>query len=498
MKRTFVLITFVTGTSYGFVLLKSIVVAYYFGVGAELDGYYLALTLPTLFAAVIGGVLQTGFFPVFARLAADGEDESARRFRATLLAVVAGVGLLGSVALSLGSPQLSSRLAKGASEAVADATHYALAILAFTFAFNTVADYLGYSLASASRFLVAAAAPAANALVGTVFLVAWPEGRLVNLVWGTLLGALAQIAILVVAARGARILAGGWHSYAFRDSRIWTEVLRLGAWILPGVVFANIMVALPPMLAADLGDGAVSAYGYASRLNGMLVQVLVMASSSLLLARFSELASLQNSEELARLLARGFAMTVGISVLALAWVWLVGEFAVEVAFGRGSFDAGAVTQVASLWVVLTLSLVMALWGNTLAKLFQAWARPKFMSTVAFASLLAFVGGAIGLKSSFGVEGIAWAYLISQSVAAAALSWALLRRLREQAVWRQGTRQFVAVMPATGLGLMLVAAAARIAADGWPMLVAVSLASGLFGVMLLRSDSVTAWLARVYR
>lgn len=498
MKRTFVLITFVTGTSYGFVLLKSIVVAYYFGVGAELDGYYLALTVPTLFAGVLGGVLQTGFFPIFARLAAGGEHESARRFRATLLAVVAGVGLLGSVGLSLASPYLSTWLAKGASDAVVDATHYSLTILAFTFAFNAFSDYLGYSLASASLFLVAAAAPAVNALVGTVFLLAWPEGRLTNLVWGTLLGVLAQIAILVVAAHGARILAGGSRSYAFRDPRIWAEVLRLGAWILPGVVFANIMVALPPMLAADLGDGAVSAYGYASRLNGMLVQVLVMASSSLLLARFSELASLHNGEELARLLSRGFAMTVGIAVLALAWVWLVGEFAIEVAFGRGNFDTVAVTQVASLWVVLTMSLLMVLWGNTLAKLFQAWARPKFMSIVAFASLLAFVAGATLLKPTLGVEGIAWAYLVSQFVSAAALTWALLRQLREHAVWRQGTRQFFAMMPATGLGVLLVAAAARVAADGWQMLIVVSLATGLFGVMLLRSDVVTAWFSRIYR
>lgn len=498
MKRTFVLITLVTATSYGFVLLKSVVVAYYFGLGAELDAYYLALTLPTLVAGVLGGVLQTGFFPVFARLSASGDHDSARRFRATLLLGVAGVGLLGSIALSVASSPISARLAAGASDAVASATSYALAILAFTFACNAIADYLGYSLASASRFLVAAAASAVNALVGVLFLVAWPEGRLTNLVWGTLLGAFAQIAILIVAAQRAGVLASSLRSYAFRDRSIWTEVLRLGLWILPGVVFTNIVVALPPLLAADLGDGAVSAYGYASRLNSMMVQVLVVASSSLLLARFSELASLHDGTELARLLSRGFAMTVGIAVLALAWVWFVGDLAVQIAFGRGSFDAEAVTRVASLWTVLTFSLFLVLWGNTLAKLFQAWAKPKFISRVALGSLLAFVAASISLKSSLGVEGIAWAYLISQFVSAAALSCALLLRLREQGVCRQGARQFLAIIPTIALGVLLVAGAARTAAEGWYALVAVSVATALFGALLLRSDSVTAWISRVYR
>ncbi len=498
MKRTFVLITFITATSYGFVLLKSIVVAYYFGLGAELDAYYLALTLPTLLAGVLGGILQTGFFPVFARLSASGDRESARRFRATFLFGVVAVGMLGSIALSLASSPISTRLAQGASEAVVDATNYALAILAFTFASNSIADFLGYSLASASRFLVAAAAPAANALVGMVFLVAWPEGRLTNLVWGTVLGALAQIAILLIAARRAGVLARNRSSYAFRDRAVWIEVFRLGLWILPAVIFTNILVASPPLLAADLGDGAVSAYGYAWRLHSMVMQVLVMAPSLLLLARFSELASLRDGTELARLLARGFAMTIGVSALALAWVWFVGHFAVQLAFGRGRFDSEAVTRVASLWTVMSFSLFLVVWGNTLAKLFQAWASPKFMSSVAFGTLLVFVGASISLKQSLGVEGIAWAYLSSQFFAAGALSGALLRRLREENVLRQGARQFFTTIPAITLGVLLVAVAARATPDGWPALVAVSTATALFGGLLLRADSITTWFSRVYR
>lgn len=498
MKRTIVLITFVTGVSYAFVLLKSIAVAYYFGVGAELDAYYLALTLPTLFAAVLGGVLQTGFFPLFARLAANGDTESAHEFRATLLLAVAIVALAGSIGLSLASAPVSARLAKGASEVVSEATNYALGVLAFTFAGNAIADYLGYSLASASRFLVTAAAPAINAVVGIIFLVAWPEGRLTNLVWGTLLGVLAQIAMLVIAARRARILVSRVRSYAFGDRSMWAEMLSLGVWILPGVFFANILVALPPVFAADLGDGAVSAYGYASRLHGMLVHVLIMASSSMLLARFSEIVSQHDGAELAHLLARGFAMIVGISVLALAWVWFVGDFAIQAAFGRGSFDSKAVSRVATLWIVLTFALALILWGNTLAKLFQAWAKPRFLSVVAFLSLIAFVAASISLKPLLGVEGIAWGYLVSQLVSSAVLSWALLRRLYEQGVLRQGMRQLFAIMPATALGLLLVNGAAQFAADGWQALVAVSLAACLFGALLLRSDSVTAWFSRVYR
>ena len=50
--------------------------------------------------------------------------------------------------------------------------------------------------------------------------------------------------------------------------------LMLGLPLLPAMMLANSATAIVQFRAAQLGEGVVAAYGYASRLNGALAQVL--------------------------------------------------------------------------------------------------------------------------------------------------------------------------------------------------------------------------------
>jgi putative peptidoglycan lipid II flippase len=68
--------TLLVGVSFAFAavtgLLRNVVIARYFGIGADLDAYYAAFKLPDLlFTVVAGGALATAFIPVFASFLAD-------------------------------------------------------------------------------------------------------------------------------------------------------------------------------------------------------------------------------------------------------------------------------------------------------------------------------------------------------------------------------------------------------------------------------------------
>ena len=62
--------TFLVGGSFGLAavmgLLRNVIIARQFGIGADLDAYYASFKLPDLlFTVVAGGALATAFIPVF-------------------------------------------------------------------------------------------------------------------------------------------------------------------------------------------------------------------------------------------------------------------------------------------------------------------------------------------------------------------------------------------------------------------------------------------------
>ena len=44
--------------------IKLLLIARMFGVGTDLDGYYLALALPAVVQGFVSGAVQTGFLPI--------------------------------------------------------------------------------------------------------------------------------------------------------------------------------------------------------------------------------------------------------------------------------------------------------------------------------------------------------------------------------------------------------------------------------------------------
>lgn len=370
MKKQLVIIALLTAISQLAAFIKLWFTARLFGISAELDGYNLALVLPTLITGVISGALQTGLFPVRAKLATEQNTVTVEQFERSVLL---GLLLLGCSLAALAfllSPFLYPLFTSSTTEPVQAALNFVIPFAVILIIFNLPGDALGYLLALRNRYPIAAAAPIANGIVGTTLLAAWPEGGLLNLALGTVLGLTAQVAICAIGLRqtGFRL---------FRKLPSWLEMgherqemLRLGGWILPGVVFSNLLMSLPPLLIAQYGEGAVSAFGYAYRLHASVIQLIIMASSTVILAKFSELVAHNNYTEIQKILFKSAKISLFIGILSLTMVWLLGAIILEEIFS-GKFDTSAAEKVAKHWLWLTLAIPFLIQGNFLAKLLQA-------------------------------------------------------------------------------------------------------------------------------
>ena len=68
---------------------------------------------------------------------------------------------------------------------------------------------------------------------------------------------------------------------------------------------------------------------------------------------------------------------------------------------RGRFDSNAASRVTAIWTWLTAGLGFALLGNVFAKLWQAQSRPRVISVMAGAGLVALCVCYFGLRSLLG-------------------------------------------------------------------------------------------------
>lgn len=386
MRRQLIIVSVLTLLSQAAAFFKLWFTAGIFGVGSELDGYNLALVTPTLIAGVLSGVLQTGFFPVRARLHARRDDTATQTFERAVFWTCLSVGIVLAAFIAVSTPLLSRLMIPGDQSVVQGHFSYALPFVALLVPLNMAGDCAGYILAMRNRFAYAAGAPIINGLLGGLILFAFPHSGMLSLVMGTLVGLLAQFLICLFGLYKTRFSVFGrlpqWRTWVYQSR----DMVLLGGWILPGVFFANILTSLPPVWAASYGEGVVSAFGYAYRLHTSLVQLLVMSSSTLILARFSTLIAEQDHSGVTHLLRQAALVSLILGVASAGMVWLVGEPVLLLLFG-GRFDAEAAHKVTQLWFWLTVGVGFTILSNVFAKLWQAQSRAKLMSIMAAFSLL---------------------------------------------------------------------------------------------------------------
>lgn len=409
MKRQLLLVSLLTGLSQLAAFFKLWFTARVFGVSSELDGYNLALIAPTLISGVLAGLLQTGLFPVRSKIHQENDPSKVESFERAVWWMYAVLGALLAVALFGLSGWLGRVVVPEQQTATLTAFMTVMPIAACLVAIGMVTDCTGYILAMRGSFLTAACAPIANGMFGGLVLAFWPDKGLGSLVWSTVGGATLQLFICVYGLKLTSIRLFGPVSW--RDHRAIKEIGALGVWVLPGVVFSNLAVSLPPIWAAEFGEGAVSAFGYASRLHSSAVQLLVMASSTLILARFSELVASGNTLEVSRLLRKAALTSMALGAIAVLCVAGAGENVLKLLFS-GKFDAAAAEQVTSLWTLLSFGLGFSLLGNVFAKLWQAQSRPKLLSVMAGASFITLCTSFLLLKNVTNEQAIAAALTLS--------------------------------------------------------------------------------------
>ena len=351
--------------------LRTAIIAAALGTSPDVDAYNLGLIAPSFLSTVIGSWLQLSFIGRYTSLVTTGQSDLAAAYRARMLALILGCALMFAGLCFLLPEQIMALFLPAGQTAMIAAAAAALQ----TFGTDTDPHHFRrFHRADPQQpwTLLCRRARAAGqrAGLGARACGSGLRSNLSALVWTLLLGSHRAVRLVVVVAllrmRLSFPLATGPAKAEVRTT------LMLALPLLPAMMLANSAAAIVQFRAAQLGEGVVAIYGYASRLHGALAQILVIGLSTVLLPHFAALWSRGETAEIVILFRRLARCTILMVAYLTIGIFLMGETATKILFRTRRFRCCSIPQqVGWLWVLLSLSLFPLAFGTFIAKFCQA-------------------------------------------------------------------------------------------------------------------------------
>src|SRR5437588_7498457 len=324
--------------------VKEAVVAAVFGVGSSMDSYLMALVVIGFPAGVLLNAAQTVFIREYVRIVeVNGEVSAGRFLRSAMLAVLLVLTLVLLAWLALLPAILGivgHGLAPGA-RALVSANIYWL----IPYYYLNSINLLGYgALQSRKAFLRAGVIPDATPIC-TMALVAAGGADLEMLIGALPLGAAVETALIFLPMRKALGLITQPGPRERHGSR---ELMRGTLFLVPGTLVSGLLPVIEQTIASGLGQGTISALGYAAKLPATLNSLLTTAVGVTILPYFAKRLLSDDAQSCRRFFIRCVAFMALVGFVIAGVAVLGSEPFVRIAFQRGEFSTASALVVTAL------------------------------------------------------------------------------------------------------------------------------------------------------
>jgi len=317
---------------------KEVVVAHNYGVGPEVDAYLFTFTLLSLPATIWFSVLHAVLIPLIGRLRARDEQRS---FLSELLGLTTLLSLASAITMwvslriildvwPLGLEPVTQRLAISSVDVL-------IFILPLGFLIN-----LGAAVMMARGKHANSLLEGVPSLVLLLSLLIWNGGGIEVLIWATLAGTALQL-VLTAGALKERIEP---PRFSF-SSPAWSTFRSGVAVMLVAQLLLASTTVVDQFFAADLGTGAISSLGYATRVLGIFLALGATVIGRATLPIYVELGR-ANPTGVARTALKWSLLMLVAGSVALVFGWWGAEIIISGLFERGEFNSRDTAEVSAL------------------------------------------------------------------------------------------------------------------------------------------------------
>jgi len=326
-------------------LVRNVVIARQFGIGADLDAYYAAFKLPDLlFTVVAGGALATAFIPVFAGFLAHNDLKGAWRLASAITnLVVLIVSGLAAVAALLAPWLVRTLIAPGFDAAQQVETVAVMRLVLISTLVFGISAVQSSVLHGFKHFLLPALAPVVYPLgvaAGAVWLA--PVWGIRGLAVGAVIGAVLHLAVKVPG-----LVHYGFHWWSVVDlgsPAVRRVMVLMGPRVLDLGVFHLTLLATTN-LASRLGAGSVSALEWGWDVMQLPETIIGTAFGLVAFPTLADLAAHGDVAGLRSTLGETLRAMIALTVPAACGLILLGRPLLQLLYQRGAFGVAATDAV---------------------------------------------------------------------------------------------------------------------------------------------------------
>lgn len=358
-------------------LVRETVFAHYLGNSPAAGAFRAALRIPNFLQNLFGeGVLSASFVPVYTRLRAEGDHETARRLAGvvgSVLALAVSIFVLAGVTFA---SALVDLIAPGFKGDLRDLTIQIVRILFPGVGLLVLSAWCLGILNSHRRFFISYVAPVFwnLAMIGTLVLFgksSTQESLVTALAWGSVLGSVLQLGVQLpfVFRSAGRIRPSLEHHLPSARTvfKNFTPVL-----ISRGVV--QVSAFIDGIIASFLGAAAVASLAYAQTLYLLPISLFGMAVAAAELPEMSEGAGDKSETAFARLRERikDGCHRIAFFVIPSCIAFIVlGREIITLIFQSGEFGKEDTLYVWYILGALAIGLMASTWGRLYSSAFYA-------------------------------------------------------------------------------------------------------------------------------
>jgi len=410
--------------------IRDMLMAQTFGLGGELDDFFIALMIPMFIVTVLCMPLGAAFIPAYLDIKERVSLQVANVLVTSTSSWTTAALLLICVVLYLLGPSLFPLLyVKGAIPDVAQlAWLFDLALPILLFSGMVI---LGNSVLNAhGRAVLTSSAQLVVPLVAIIALLVFGESYGVQAVMiGMVIGQVLNLLIIQLYLKRQNVtLWARLGSFRFTRGGSGSMSPLLGQYLplVASAFFISVAALVSSMLAMSLPEGAVSAFNLGNKVVLFVTGLVGTAVATVMLPYFSAMVSKNHLVTARRELSLFLLFATFVSVPISAGMYIWAEPIIRLAFEGGTFGSDSTAVVTRVMQYSVVQLPFFICNSLLLKFATATKHVLAISAVAIVGLAVNVVASLLLMRYMGVAGIALGMSVSMLVSTVLLTLVLVR------------------------------------------------------------------------
>ena len=411
LYRSGLLVAFVSGASKVLGYIREIVLAYFFGTGAVVDAFRIAVTAVLLPVNILAGSsLQSSLIPVFRGHLSTGRKRIAWTLANQLFFVLIALGLVLFVLEYVFAEKWIYLLAPGFKGAKAGKTFYFTSLMSFS---------IPMMMACATAYILNCfyifRTPSLRPVIQNLFVLAG-VGLTVYHDRFAFMGAAFPAAYLTFFVLLALSLRKHWkfrlRTSLARAAKIWSTFLPVWIPLFGMVLVSQLNVYIDRVITSLLEEGSVAALEYSRFLVETPGMTLGMAFMSVFLPYFSDLSARDDNERLVGDVEEMLTYAVYIMLPLSVLLYAGSREVIKLVYGYGRFGSGSVELTAGALRGYSVGIWAYFLYIPVSRYYQAIKKNVVLLVCFTVSLAVNVALNLMLYRPYGIAGIAFATSIA--------------------------------------------------------------------------------------